>query len=83
MDPSWVSRSELSLGDQLYTARGSQSAAMGSIVTQKTEQNPENFRDSVLVHITGKNKYSKKFYKKRPIWTMKQVPYFNMKDRDT
>jgi len=48
-----------------------------------TANDPNNYEDSILVQISGKNKYNSKYYRKRPIWTMKQVPYFNMKDRNT
>jgi len=48
-----------------------------------TANDPNNYKDSILVQISGKNKYNSKYYRKRPIWTMKQVPYFNMKDRNT
>jgi hypothetical protein len=33
VDIDWKSRSALSLGEQLYTAKGSQSVAVGSYVT--------------------------------------------------
>ena len=41
IDVDWKSKSALSLSEQMYTAKGSQSVAVGSYVTETTSTNPK------------------------------------------
>lgn len=43
------STSGLSLSEQLFTARGSQSVAVGSYVTDFTSTDPKDYKQTILV----------------------------------
>lgn len=74
--------SGLTLSEQLFTARGSQSVAVGSYVTDFTSTDPKDFRQTILLQ-TYSNTKSKtnKYYRKRPLWTANQAPAYTMRDR--
>lgn len=49
LDVNWHGRSALTYSQQLYSAKGSQSAAVGSYVTETTSTNVENFNETILM----------------------------------
>mmetsp|Transcript_5162 Transcript_5162/g.7939 ORF Transcript_5162/g.7939 Transcript_5162/m.7939 type:complete len:207 (+) Transcript_5162:2498-3118(+) len=82
MDPYWTSDSGLSLGEQLYTPKGSQSVATGQYVVDMTHTDVTKFNESMLVQVYS-NSASKDnlYYRRRAVWTAKQAPGFTMRDR--
>jgi hypothetical protein len=80
--PYWTSKSKLSLSEQLYTAKGSQSIGIGQFIAESTSTDPEDFTQNIFIqsYVLGGDKPNK-YYLKRPAFTMKQAPYFGMKDR--
>ena len=83
LDIAWHTRSKLSYGEQLYSARGSQSAGVGAYVTDFTSTDPNNYKESVLTQVySSSSSKPNMYFRKRPMWTTKQAPYFSMRDRD-
>ena len=58
----------LSPTEQLYTARGSQSAAVRQTTIDKVGIDPSNYWDSLLLENTGYGNENT-YYQKRAIWT--------------
>lgn len=82
LDIKWQSGSGLSLGEQMFSARGSQSAAVGAYVTDITSTNPAHFNESILLQLyASAPDKPNKYYRKRPLWTAKQAPAYTMRDR--
>lgn len=78
----YTTGSGLSLGEQLYSKRGSQSVAVGSYITDLTSVDPENHKQAMLVTLkTTDKKKPNRFYRKRPLWTANSAPAFFMVDR--
>lgn len=48
-DISWKSRSALSLSEQLYTAKGSQSVGVGQYVAETTSTDPKKHEETILM----------------------------------
>lgn len=81
--PNYRSNSALSLGEQLYTPKGSQSAGVGEYVADYLNVDPKDWKQSILLQMfSGSRERPNMFYRKRPIWTMNQVAAFTMRDRN-
>ncbi len=70
--------SALSLGEQLYTARGSQSFGTGYFPIETTHVK-QSWDSTVVVDID--NPDVRKYHLLHPLWTLDQAPYFSMGDR--
>lgn len=76
--------SGLSLGEQLYSKRGSQSGATGAFQVKDSNYDPSDYKQYMLMTVTPRNEgNSNRFYKKRAIWTASSIPAFSMSDRST
>ena len=83
LDIKWESKSGLSYGEQLYSAKGSQSAAVSSYTVDKTSTDPTKFNESILVQAYSSDKNRpNRYYRKRPMWVASQAPGFKMRDRE-
>lgn len=73
--------SGLDLGEQLYTARGMQGAAMGGHLMSELSLDPNNWKNTFKVNLftTSWNVY----IQLRGIWSSTVVPSKNMNSRDT
>ena len=70
LDVDWKGSSALSFSEQMYSAKGSQSIAVGSFVTERTSTNPNNFNESILLQVySSVSNKPNMYYRKRPIWT--------------
>ena len=80
---NWQSMSALSLGEQLYSAKGSQSAGVGHSIVDEANINPESPNEFFLVLSNQvSNGQRNTYYKKRPLWTLSNVALFTMRDRE-
>jgi hypothetical protein len=80
---SWQGKSALSLGEQFYTAKGSQSVAVGEFIGEYTNTNPNYYNESILMQVfSSADSVPNKYYRKRPLFTTSQAPAFTMSDRD-
>ena len=78
----YTSGSGLSLGEQLYSKRGSQSVAVGSYLTDLAAVDPANHKQAMLLTVeTAAKGEPNRFYRKRPLWTANSAPAFLMVDR--
>jgi len=51
MSINWETNSGLDYGEQLYTARGSQSAAVGSFLTDSASVNPGQLNETMILTV--------------------------------
>jgi len=78
----YTSGSGLSLGEQLYSKRGSQSVAVGSYLADLAAVDPANHKQAMLLTVkTAAKGEPNRFYRKRPLWTANSAPAFLMVDR--
>ena len=82
LDVQYRTESTLNVSDQLYSAKGSQSVAVGSYVTDFINIDPTELEDTLLLqtYTSAQNK-TNRYYRKRILWTAKQAPAFTMRDR--
>jgi hypothetical protein len=79
----WRTRSALNPTEQLYSARGSQSVAVGSTVTKLTGMDPQNRDDyMIMTDYPSSPNATNHYYKRRAIWTTAHAPIFNMREKD-
>ena len=68
----------------MYSARGSQSVGVGSYVTQFTNTDPDNYQESILTQVFASSASKpNQYFRKRPLFTAKCAPFFEMRDRNT
>lgn len=83
IDINYRTHSGLSLGEQLYSRRGSQSGATGNILVEKSNYNPDDHNQYMLITVKPSGyDVPNRFFRKRTIWTANRVPYFYMINRD-